>query len=88
MSRYAFIEFRSAIEATKGLALDGTSLQGQTLRFNRSNEFEGPVPPEMERLMIPAGLPQQARICIDLESNLLLLNALFVTRAPPKAQSG
>jgi hypothetical protein len=60
--KYAFIEYRSAIEATSGLVLDGTLLQGHTLRFKRSNEYEDPIPTELERLMVPAGLPQQVRL--------------------------
>ena len=53
---FAFLEFRSVVETTNALALDGLNVQGSNIRVNRCHEYE-PVEPALEKLMIPAGSP-------------------------------
>ena len=54
--KYAFVEFRSALETKGALAMGSIMIAGQTCRLNRSHEYT-PIKPEFETLMIPAGLP-------------------------------
>jgi len=89
--KYAFVEFRSAIECTNALALDNLQVQSQVLRVNRSHEYE-PLDPETEKLMIPAGLPQQTDplttlAASGLDFGTLVSAGIDVSALAPKAPS-
>lgn len=51
-SRFAFVEFRSVLECSNALVLDGMQLLGKPLRVQRPNDFAAP-PPGLDRVLIP-----------------------------------
>jgi len=55
---FAFVEFRTTEEATKGLALDNITYMGTTLRIKRPKDYVGgPVPLDSPNKIIVTGLP-------------------------------
>jgi splicing factor U2AF subunit len=63
---YAFIEFRSAEEASAGMSLDGITLQGNALRVRRPKDYQ---PNVTEGISAPPSPPQNIR---RYEENLSL----------------
>ena len=51
-SRFAFVEFRSVLECSSALVLDGMELLGKPLKVQRPNDFAAP-PPGLEKVIIP-----------------------------------
>lgn len=51
-NRFAFVEFRSALECSNALVLDGMQLLGKPLRVARPNDYQ-PAPAELVRVLIP-----------------------------------
>jgi len=56
---FAFIEFRSAEDATSGLMFDGITLQGHALKIRRPRDYQAPsdTPPAPAIPIIPAVYP-------------------------------
>lgn len=53
--RYAFVEFRSCLEAGNCLMLDGLNMMGATMRIQRPKDY-APVPNELLMAVIPKGI--------------------------------
>ncbi|KAJ3416097.1 U2 small nuclear RNA auxiliary factor 2 [Chytridiales sp. JEL 0842] len=50
---YAFLEFRTADEATAAMALDGLSFQGQTLKIRRPKDYQPPPGAATSAVYVP-----------------------------------
>lgn len=57
---YAFVEFRTAEEATAGLVLDGTVVHGHSLRFKRLRDYQAPSLADAQAELFKACLVEQA----------------------------
>ena len=67
---YAFVEFRSAEDATAGMQLDGTVFLDGPLRVRRPHDYAGPETLTSYNTMLPSTVPDSA-------------NKIFVGGLPP-----
>ncbi|EOD16761.1 hypothetical protein EMIHUDRAFT_210280 [Emiliania huxleyi CCMP1516] len=51
-ARFGFVEFRSVLECTNALVLDGMQLLGRALKVQRPNDYM-PPPPGLDKVLIP-----------------------------------
>jgi len=56
---FAFIELRTPEEATRGLTLDGITLQGQSLKVRRPKDYTGPDPAAPGAAFVPGIISTQ-----------------------------
>lgn len=54
-ARFSFVEFRSVLECSNALVLDGMQLLGKALKVQRPNDYQAP-PPGLDRVIIPQSI--------------------------------